>query len=129
MDKNQVLKPFGYPFPKSARLLTKSQFQSVLRAGKRFIGSGVSIDWRKGFVSKPKLGITVSKRYGKAHDRNRFKRLVREIFRAASPTMSQDLEINVIPRRSGVLCSKEVLEADFKRFLLQIENRQNPNGP
>ena len=44
------------------------------------------------------LGITVSKRYGKAHSRNRFKRVVREAFRHLAPSLPHDLEIHVVPR-------------------------------
>jgi len=107
-------------FPKSARLLTKAQFQSVIRSGRRFVGVGIVIDWRQGDASRPKLGITVSKRFGKAHDRNRFKRLIREVFRATAPNMPSGLEINVIPRRPGTIFKKMALESDFARFIASL---------
>lgn len=68
--------------PKSSRILKRKQFLYVSRFGSLCYGSQV------GFLVSPsrgarccKLGITVSKKFGKAHERNHFKRLVREAFR------------------------------------------------
>ena len=47
-----------------------------------------------------KLGITVSRRYGKAFKRNRFKRVVREVFRRYLHSFD-GLEVNVRPRSSA----------------------------
>ena len=57
------------PFPKSARVLNRSHFRNILKGGNRLIGSWIAVDYRLGRSSRPRLGITVSKRHGKAHDR------------------------------------------------------------
>lgn len=61
-------------------------------------GKYLVLDYYKGSSLCPRLGITVTKKYGKAHDRNRFKRLVREAFRKTQNLLPEDLEINVRPR-------------------------------
>lgn len=87
-------------FPKAARIRTKRHYSGVIRAGKRLAGGSILIDYRLGHATRPKLGITVSRKYGKAHERNRFKRLVREAFRTYALKLPRDLEINVLPRTS-----------------------------
>src|SRR5690242_5588086 len=84
-------------FPKSARILTGSHFKLIHRNSTRYLGELIAIHIRQGRPSLPKLGITVSKKFGKSHDRNRFKRVVREAFRELLSTLPPDLEINVAP--------------------------------
>ncbi len=88
----------NFSFPKQARLLSRRHFLRVMRSGTRIAGNLIVIDYRFGKDFVPKLGITVSKRYGKAYRRNRFKRLVREAFRLSYNQFPANLEINVLPR-------------------------------
>jgi len=45
-----------------------------------------------------RLGITASRHYGIAVERNRFKRIVREAFRLSQHQLQTGLDINVKPR-------------------------------
>lgn len=70
-------------FPKRLRLLRSSEFERVFAArnsvgNSHFVLYGVAND-----VGYPRLGITVSRRVGNAVARNRWKRLLREVFRLA----------------------------------------------
>jgi ribonuclease P protein component len=109
--ENALQQPKSLKFPKAARLLHKRQFQKILREGRRFSGETVSIQ----FISKtsalpPKLGITVSRKFGKAHDRNRFKRIVREAFRELSDRLPLGTEIHILPKlRSHLLRNQDIL--------------------
>lgn len=74
------------PFPPSARLHTPSEFQRMLRDGKRSHGRYFRLHVlpasATSLVVGARLGITVSKRVDKrAVERNRIKRAVRESFR------------------------------------------------
>lgn len=96
-----------FSFPKTARLLSKNHYQRVCRSGKKFFGESIIIDYFLGLSPCPKLGITVSRRFGKAILRNRFKRVVREAFRLHCHSLPKNLEINILPRKStppSLLC-------------------------
>lgn len=112
----------GCQFPKSARILSGKHFQAILREKNRFIGSCIYIDYRQGKSLCPRLGITVSKKFGKAHDRNRFKRLVRETFRTLFHQFPQHLELNVSPRMMPLKnISKNTILEDISLLISKIE--------
>lgn len=107
----------GLGFPKRARIRTRNHYQGVLKAGKRWVGKSIQVDYRVGKAFCPKLGITVSRKYGKAHERNRFKRVAREAFRHCRPGMPQDLEINITPRLPQGEISKVIILDELARLL------------
>ncbi len=81
-------------FPKSSRLLKKSDFQRVYHKGIKLFGDHILVYASFTTSSESRLGISVPKRYGKAHDRNYFKRVIRESFRTYSfQTLKYDLHI------------------------------------
>lgn len=75
----------------------------------------------------PKLGITVTRRFGKAHDRNRFKRIVREAFRLSKHQFFEGLDILISPRTYALNADmfqiqKEMVEIIIKASL-QIQSK------
>ena len=72
-------------FRRDERLHRKCDFKRVLREGRRFSASGLTI-WilrreETEAPGKPRLGLAIPKAYGNAVARNRLKRLIRETFR------------------------------------------------
>jgi ribonuclease P protein component len=105
-------------FPKSARLLTSAHYKYLYRNSTRLFGEQISIDVRQGKV--PRLGITVSRKFGKAHERNRFKRVVREAFREILLTLPKNLEMNIAPRKNEICLSKQAILVDLKNVLSKL---------
>lgn len=101
-------------FPKTFRLLNRVQFQYVMKKGTRFHGKAIVI------ISCPseftRLGITVSRKFGNAVQRNRFKRLVREIFRAYRLLLPPH-DMIISPQNGSDPLSLATITADFTRLL------------
>lgn len=87
-------------FPKAERLSKRRQYELLARYGERIFGKRIAIELRRKKTSGIKLGITVTKKFGKAHDRNRFKRVIREAFRQCKEKLPQSIDINIRPTYS-----------------------------
>jgi len=76
----------GFCLPKEARLLKRADFLRVYEQGKRFEGRFMTVFILPSKRSLHRVGVTATKKaIGKAHDRNRAKRLLRESFRLTRP--------------------------------------------
>lgn len=110
-----------YTLPKSARVLTSSQFNWVKRNGQRFSGKWILIEFCKSKGNHPtQLGITITKRYGKAHDRNRMKRIIREAYRLCRFDIPVGFQCVVKPKMSHgqhLILKTSDLISDFLLFI------------
>lgn len=109
-------------FPKSCRLRSRRQFQRLSHNGKRHVGPTVAIDYRYNSQGVTRLGITVTKRYGIAPLRNRFKRIVREAFRLCRHQLPVGLDLNVKPRHQAAKASTH----DIINDLMGLNARTSP---
>jgi|SRR6267154_4721629 len=107
-------------FPKSARLLSRAHYKYMHKNSIKLSGKQISVNIRQGKSFSAKLGITVSRKFGKAHDRNRFKRVVREAFREILLSLPQDLELNVTPCKNEICLSKQAILMDLQNLLSNI---------
>lgn len=107
-------------FPASRRLRKRAEFQRVQAGGRRVVTEHfvlllfAPIDSELPTNTKrrgPRVGITVSRRVGKAVIRNRAKRLIREAFRRTLPLWPEDLDVVVIARQPpGHMKMQEVID-------------------
>jgi ribonuclease P protein component len=105
-------------FTKADRIRTSSQYRLLSRKGKRYYSDYFIVVSRKNQISRSRLGITVSKKVGKAVTRNRIKRTIREFFRLNRSLLPGRLDINIIARspsgRIGVAEIRDHLGSCFE---------------
>lgn len=68
-------------FEKKFRLLSARDFSELKVDSSSFKKPSLIIYYKKNPLNQTRIGLSIPKKIGKAHDRNRLKRLVREFFR------------------------------------------------
>ncbi|HXF29636.1 MAG TPA: ribonuclease P protein component [Chlamydiales bacterium] len=104
-------------------MLKRHEFQALQATPKHqtFYGHILVVHWKKNIpargnsVGRHRLGITISKKFGNAVERNRFKRLVREGFRLTQKPVG-GLDIVVRPRTTSKLFSLAQVMNDLALF-------------
>ncbi len=90
-----------YTFPSKLRLRKSEEFKMVIEKGKKRVFSNFIVFLLPNGLSHPRLGVTVSKKIGKAYIRNRIKRLVREYFRLHQHEYKNNMDIVIVARKSA----------------------------
>lgn len=104
-------------FPKSIRLLKRYQFQRMANSPRRHVGFLLTIDCRENQLKETRLGITATRYFGKSHERNRFKRLVREAFRLCHSELISGFDLNIKPRPAAKTAKMGDIQNEVLRFL------------
>lgn len=102
-------------FPRQRRIRKRREFSSVFDAGQRIHGRFFTFLLLQTTLDRSRLGIVASRKIGGAVQRNRAKRLIREMFRTEVRLSSRvgidaAIDLVVIPRR-------ELLDAEFQAAL------------
>ena len=105
------------------RIRRRADFQQVYSRGVRIHGRFSTVFVLPNNQGVGRLGIAATKRFGGAVQRNRAKRLIREIFRRNK--IAAGFDVVVVPRRELLHTSLIALEADY-RAILQRRLRHSP---
>ncbi|HIA02423.1 MAG TPA: ribonuclease P protein component [Myxococcales bacterium] len=87
-----------FVFPRESRLKKRRQFLAIQHTGQRRFTQHFIVIISKGETQHVRLGVTASKRVGNAVVRNRWKRIIREVFRRIQSELDSGQEIIVIAR-------------------------------
>ncbi len=110
--------------PKRCRLRARAEFQKVYTEGQRYDGRLMAAFLRKNELAEHRLGVTAStKAVGKSVDRNRARRLLREVFRRSGAELvglrsRYDWVINA--KRSLLGSDEELRFREFRKIIDQV---------
>ena len=110
----------SFRFPKSDRLLKRSDFLRISRNGKRVQNRYFIAVFTPGPSKGNRLGITVTKRVGNAVTRNRIKRQVREFFRHDGRRLVENSDINIIAKKEAAGISSAEAARSMKTLFERI---------
>lgn len=88
---------------KEYRVKKSQDFDNIIRKKQSFANRQFVIYYQENKLDHMRLGISVSKKLGKAHERNRLKRYVRESFKTRKDFLKNyDIIIIVKPAAKGL---------------------------
>jgi ribonuclease P protein component len=100
-------------------LLDRRSFKRVYELGQKASSRLFVAFFLKSELGRDRIGLTVTRKVGKAHDRNRCRRLLREAFRRNKrATSGVDLVINA--KRELITASYSEVEAEVLRLLERL---------
>ena len=100
-------------FPKQYRLRKADEFKAVYAGGNKESSRSFVVFILPNEKEVTRFGLTTSRKLGKAHDRNRIRRRVREILRRERGRFPAGFDVVVNPRRS-------VLDRDFEALRTEL---------
>jgi ribonuclease P protein component len=110
---------------RTMRVRQRPEFERAYESGVKLHGRLMTMFVVPNGGSTSRFGVAASRKLGPAVDRNRAKRLARELFRRNK--IAAGLDIVVVPRREMLDASFSSLEADY-RDLLSRRDRPAPRG-
>jgi ribonuclease P protein component len=113
--------PVAVRFRPAERIRRRAEFKQVYERGVRVHSRYSTVFLLPNERGIGRLGIAATKKLGGAVERNRAKRLIREIFRRNK--IAPGFDVVVIPKRELLDASLTVLEADY-RTLIERRVRQ-----
>lgn len=104
-------------FDKTRKIKRTVDFQLVYRARIRVYNERLTVCCRPTEPNAPsRLGLSVSKKVGKAFIRNRWKRLLREAFRLSRRELPTGFDFVAIPTRQEQVPSLEIIADDLLKL-------------
>jgi ribonuclease P protein component len=109
--------------PKSRRLAKRREFLHVYEAGRKLFSRYTVLFYIVNALPHSRLGVTATKKLGKANVRNRLKRWTREVYRRHRAPLgldarALDLVINVKPNAAEATFAE--FSADLARLLQKL---------
>lgn len=110
----------GQEFPREARLVRRSEFDAVYRAGKRRSSSHFTIFVRANELPLSRFGFSIKKALGGAVVRNRVRRRLREMVRCHRQEIPAGWDFVMHPKKSVAAAPLPLLAAELLRLVKNL---------
>jgi len=109
--------------PKSERLLRRSEFLRVQNHGRKLHTDAFLVFALPTGQARARIGVTVSKKVGNAVQRNRVKRLLREVYRRNKSAMPERLDVVFVAKQKAAGLPYAAVEEQFRTACRQLVQR------
>lgn len=107
----------GKTLSKKQRMVKASLFREAFAQKKSFVGRYMVLWIRSAPDAALRLGLVTSKKVSnRAVDRNRARRVLRDLFRHRRAELRGDVDVLIIARRNLLRASREEIDAEFSRL-------------
>ena len=113
-------------FSRASRLRSRKLFLDIYQRGHRVSGKHVVVFGLPAATDRSRLGITATKRLGHAADRNRLKRIVRDVFRNHRAEIGAPLDLVVNFKPTARDQSHAQVAADLIARLHDLRRKYQP---
>jgi ribonuclease P protein component len=123
-------------FPRSMRLLRRSDFERVYKTGRRHFSASMTLFFlprQEQATAKTlpapglRIGFTVGRALGNAVQRNRMKRRLREVVRLSRPPVAMPADVVINPKKSLLTADFQSVRDEVERAFEVIEQKLNTN--
>jgi len=126
-DRQQRITPgMRARFSPSEHIRRRAEFQRVYEHGVRANGRYLTVFLLARGHPEGRLGIAATRKLGGAVERNRAKRLIREVFRRNK--IAPGFDVVVVPKREVLDASLTTIEAEYRQTVGQSLRRQARAG-
>lgn len=106
-------------FSKKDRLLRRADFVRVQSRGRKVYTKSLLMLVLENRIGRTRLGIAVSKKIGNSVKRNKWKRMIREIFRKNGSLFPTTVDVVIIPKRIPYMITYTMLLEEIKHISLR----------
>ena len=116
----------GRGFPKTERLRKRREFLGVYERGDKIQSTYFVLYMLENGRPHHRLGITASRKIGRAVVRNRIKRSLREVFRANKQAIFPHCDLVVNAKRSAARARNQQIQEDVLKGILRWKRKAAP---
>ena len=111
--------PKALQFSAGEHVRKRAEFELIYKTGFKRSGRLMTMFTRERETGPSRLGIAATRKMGAAVERNRAKRLVRELFRHNKPVAA--IDVVVVPRREILAAPYDRGETEFRSLMARVK--------